>query len=390
MESIDSLAKAVNQFTGGMVLVSHDMRLISQVAQEIWMCDHRTVKKFPGDIRDFKMKLRKQMNLEEGGAAATATSKSLAPPKTAPLAPLGFAPPLAPIRHALGQPKPTSSDFPPLAPAAGAKKGGANMSEQDLILQSRLELAEMAIAKQRARKAQEAGGSVEGSAIGVASSVDEGKTAGADDNNGATAGDGEDDEAKSKEQEKALAKAKRKAEKEAIAARNKLEEEERERRRLEKLRDHEEAMRLKEEEAKRFEEFLVAKAIKDAKKKAEEDAEAALLAEAIRVRREEKEARKKARAEVRAAEVAAAKAAAEARVMADPWTQDQQIAFETALLTFTSFVEKNERWTKIAAAVPVAADGEKKSKNQCLARYRFLKEYVAQRLKMEAAAKADT
>ena len=196
MESIDSLAKAVNQFTGGMVLVSHDMRLISQVAQEIWMCDHRTVKKFPGDIRDFKMKLRKQMNLEEGGAAATATSKSLAPPKTAPLAPLGFAPPLAPIRHALGQPKPTSSDFPPLAPAAGAKKGGANMSEQDLILQARLELAEMAIAKQRARKAQEAGGSVEGSAIGVASSVDEGKTAGADDNNGATAGDGEDDEAK--------------------------------------------------------------------------------------------------------------------------------------------------------------------------------------------------
>ena len=31
MESIDSLAKAINQFTGGMVLVSHDMRLISQV-----------------------------------------------------------------------------------------------------------------------------------------------------------------------------------------------------------------------------------------------------------------------------------------------------------------------------------------------------------------------
>ena len=32
MESIDSLAKAINQFSGGMVLVSHDMRLISQVA----------------------------------------------------------------------------------------------------------------------------------------------------------------------------------------------------------------------------------------------------------------------------------------------------------------------------------------------------------------------
>lgn len=31
MESIDSLAKAINAFTGGLVLVSHDMRLISQV-----------------------------------------------------------------------------------------------------------------------------------------------------------------------------------------------------------------------------------------------------------------------------------------------------------------------------------------------------------------------
>lgn len=43
MESIDSLAKAINQFEGGVVLVSHDMRLISQVAREIWLCDNLTV-----------------------------------------------------------------------------------------------------------------------------------------------------------------------------------------------------------------------------------------------------------------------------------------------------------------------------------------------------------
>ena len=35
MESIDSLAKAINQFSGGMVLVSHDMRLISQVRDSL-------------------------------------------------------------------------------------------------------------------------------------------------------------------------------------------------------------------------------------------------------------------------------------------------------------------------------------------------------------------
>lgn len=159
MESIDSLAKAINQFSGGMVLVSHDMRLISQVtihsqtscflfcpycscayyhynnvyyvssflttyaillsltfqyltilifitylplllffipshlrlppstltslflspshppplspphllqvAKEIWMCDNRTVSKFQGDISDFKMQLRRQMQLAD-------------------------------------------------------------------------------------------------------------------------------------------------------------------------------------------------------------------------------------------------------------------------------------------------------------------------------------
>lgn len=43
MSAIDSLAKAINAFTGGLVLVSHDFRLISQVAKEIWVCDRKSV-----------------------------------------------------------------------------------------------------------------------------------------------------------------------------------------------------------------------------------------------------------------------------------------------------------------------------------------------------------
>ena len=57
------------------------------------------------------------------------------------------------------------------------------------------------------------------------------------------------------------------------------------------------------------------------------------------------------------------------------------------ILIITNHLEKNERWNKIAASVPANPEG--KSKNQCLARYRFLKEYVAQKLKIEASAKAD-
>jgi H+/gluconate symporter-like permease len=41
LETIDALADSINNFTGGVVLVSHDMRLISQVAKEVWECKDR-------------------------------------------------------------------------------------------------------------------------------------------------------------------------------------------------------------------------------------------------------------------------------------------------------------------------------------------------------------
>ena len=66
MSSIDALAKAVNEFKGGLVLVSHDMRLISQVAKEIWICDHKTITKYQGDIMNFKMDMRAQMGIDSG------------------------------------------------------------------------------------------------------------------------------------------------------------------------------------------------------------------------------------------------------------------------------------------------------------------------------------
>merc|ERR1712226_1828188 len=70
MGGIDALAKAINEFKGGMVLVSHDMRLISQVANEIWICDNKTISKYKGDILSFKMDMRKQMAVEEGNGGA--------------------------------------------------------------------------------------------------------------------------------------------------------------------------------------------------------------------------------------------------------------------------------------------------------------------------------
>ncbi|RKP38903.1 P-loop containing nucleoside triphosphate hydrolase protein [Dimargaris cristalligena] len=63
IESIDSLAEAINHYDGGIVLVSHDFRLISQIAQEIWVCDKRTVTKWDSDggIESYKKMLKKKM-----------------------------------------------------------------------------------------------------------------------------------------------------------------------------------------------------------------------------------------------------------------------------------------------------------------------------------------
>ncbi|KAL4423989.1 hypothetical protein ABPG75_001290 [Micractinium tetrahymenae] len=60
METIDSLAVAINNWDGGMILVSHDFRLISQVASEIWVVDKGTVAKWNGDIVSYKNHLRQQ------------------------------------------------------------------------------------------------------------------------------------------------------------------------------------------------------------------------------------------------------------------------------------------------------------------------------------------
>ncbi|XP_052246443.1 ATP-binding cassette sub-family F member 2-like [Dreissena polymorpha] len=59
IETIDALADAINEFEGGMILVSHDFRLISQVTDEIWICANEKITKFEGDIFKYKHKLVK-------------------------------------------------------------------------------------------------------------------------------------------------------------------------------------------------------------------------------------------------------------------------------------------------------------------------------------------
>ncbi|KAE8692899.1 ATP-binding cassette sub-family F member 2 [Hibiscus syriacus] len=65
IETIDSLAEALNEWDGGMVLVSHDFRLINQVAEEIWVCENQAVTRWGGDIMDFKQHLKSKAGLSD-------------------------------------------------------------------------------------------------------------------------------------------------------------------------------------------------------------------------------------------------------------------------------------------------------------------------------------
>jgi len=61
IETIDALASAINAFSGGVILVSHDMRLISVVAEELWLCENQGVTIYRGDILEYKKKLLEEV-----------------------------------------------------------------------------------------------------------------------------------------------------------------------------------------------------------------------------------------------------------------------------------------------------------------------------------------
>ena len=65
LETIDSLAEAINAFAGGCVLVSHDMRLITQVAKQIWEVRDGGVYPFNATMDDYKKQLLEHMEVGE-------------------------------------------------------------------------------------------------------------------------------------------------------------------------------------------------------------------------------------------------------------------------------------------------------------------------------------
>ncbi|KAK4166421.1 hypothetical protein QBC43DRAFT_232896 [Cladorrhinum sp. PSN259] len=60
IEAMDALSEALQQFQGGVLMVSHDVTMLQTVCTSLWVCDHGTVEKFPGDVQAYKKRITAQ------------------------------------------------------------------------------------------------------------------------------------------------------------------------------------------------------------------------------------------------------------------------------------------------------------------------------------------
>ena len=54
IESREALVEALTDYTGAVILVSHDMHLLSLVADRLWLVSDKTVKPFDGDLEAYR------------------------------------------------------------------------------------------------------------------------------------------------------------------------------------------------------------------------------------------------------------------------------------------------------------------------------------------------
>ncbi|KAI5753638.1 hypothetical protein M8J77_002024 [Diaphorina citri] len=57
IESIDALADAINEYKGGVIIVSHDERLIRDTECTLWVIENQTIEEIDGDFDDYRKEL---------------------------------------------------------------------------------------------------------------------------------------------------------------------------------------------------------------------------------------------------------------------------------------------------------------------------------------------
>jgi ATP-binding cassette, subfamily F, member 3 len=67
IETIEALGKAISKFTGGVILVSHDERLIRMVCKELWVCANGTVKSMEGGFDEYRKCVEAEIEAASSG-----------------------------------------------------------------------------------------------------------------------------------------------------------------------------------------------------------------------------------------------------------------------------------------------------------------------------------
>lgn len=60
IEAMDALSTALQQFEGGVLMVSHDVTMLQNVCTSLWVCDNGTVEHFGGTVAQYKRKIMAQ------------------------------------------------------------------------------------------------------------------------------------------------------------------------------------------------------------------------------------------------------------------------------------------------------------------------------------------
>lgn len=67
IEAMDALSTALQNFGGGVLMVSHDVTMLQNVCTSLWVCDNGTVEHFGGTVKDYKKRITAQAG--ESGVA---------------------------------------------------------------------------------------------------------------------------------------------------------------------------------------------------------------------------------------------------------------------------------------------------------------------------------
>lgn len=63
IETIEALGKAINKYNGGVILVSHDERLIRLVCKELWVCGNGSVKSIEGGFDEYRKIVEQELEM---------------------------------------------------------------------------------------------------------------------------------------------------------------------------------------------------------------------------------------------------------------------------------------------------------------------------------------